>query len=399
MLLENLHLETKENTVKLMAEVHSVYFGEQIIWAEIDKKYAHALTTENYNGFLVGLLYPAMYLGEDIHIKGSVSAKLLYNLEHYLMAFIQTYTPTCKIIRITADKTTTDLLGKENHVGTGYSAGVDSLCTIYDHLEKETNPSYKLDTLLFLNTGSHGIFSKPTTEPKFWTRFEYLKKTAPLPFIALDTNIHQFHEIFPHSHLKTVTFTNAAGILVLEKYFSKYYIASGVSYEEAILYSKEEVKHSPAFAEPLLLPLLSTETLEFIADGQQYSRSQKVARIVDYSLAKKALNVCVNGEQLTAKNCSSCSKCLRTLMTLDSLDRLEEFSTVFDVAVYRKCNFKYKCKQRLLYSVNAYARDNIDLARKNGKYVPSLFLAGIVYMPSVVKKTIRKIVRKLVKYS
>ena len=397
MLLENLRIEPKETTVKLVADVNSSYFGPQTIWAEIDKQYAQALTVENYNGFLVGLLYPAMYVGEDIHIKGSVSARLLYNINHYLMAFIRTYSARCKTIQVTADKTITDLPKKAHHIGTGYSAGVDSLCTIYDHLEKETYPQYKLDTLLFLNTGSHGEFSKSTTEPKFHTRFEYLKQTAPLPFIALNTNIHQFHEIFPNSHQKTVTFTNVAGILTLETYFSKYYIASAENYQEMIDYGKQYIDFDPAPFEPILLPLFSTETLEFIADGQQYTRSQKVQRIADYSLARQALNVCVNGREQTAKNCSYCGKCMRTLMTLDSLDKLKDFSDVFDMAVYHKHNFKYKCKQRLLYYTNPFANDNINLAKQHKKYVPSMPMAVVVCMPAILKRMFKKTIQFFVK--
>ena len=395
MLLENLRLENKANTVKLVADVHSSYFGEQTIWAEVDTKYASALTTDNYNGFLVGLLYPAMYVGEDIHVKGAVSAKLLYNIQHYLMAFIQTYTPQCKLIQVTADKTTTNLPGKEHHVGTGYSAGVDSFCTIYDHLEKETNPAYKLDTLLFLNTGSHGKFSKPTTESKFRARFEYLQKTAPLPFIALNTNIHQFHEIFPNSHQKTVTFTNVAGILVLEKYFSKYYIASSMNYRETVYFGIHRLNLSTEAFDTILLPLLSTETLEFIADGQQYTRIQKTARIADYPLAQQTLNVCVRVEETTAKNCSYCSKCLRTLMTLDSLDKLDNFSAVFNLSIYRKYLFIYKCQQRLSYADNPFAQNNIDFARQKGKYIPGLITASIVCLPLIAYKKIKKILKRL----
>ena len=395
MLLKNLRIEPKERTAKLIADVHSSYFGKQTIWAETDKQYAHALTVENYNAFLVGLLYPAMYVGEDIHIQGTVSDKLLYNILHYLMPFIQTYTPRCKPIRITVEKTSTDLPQKEYHIGTGFSAGVDSLCTIYDHLEKENNPAYKLDTLLFLNTGSHGEFSKSSTEQKFYTRFEYLKQTAPLPFIALNTNIHQFYEMFPNSHQKTVTFTNASGILVLEKYFSKYYIASTENYAEMIQFGRHYIDFDPAPFEPILLPLLSTETLTFIADGQQYTRSQKTARIANYPIAKKSLNVCVNGREATAKNCSHCGKCLRTLMTLDSLGKLESFSEVFDLAIYRQHIFKYKCKQRLLYNFDPFARDNIKLACKKGKYIPSLLLALIVCSPLIIRKIVKQIFKSL----
>lgn len=397
MILENLRLEKLDAATKLVADLDSDYFGKTTIWAETDKKYDNALNDQSYDGFLVGLLYPAMYVGEDIHVKGAVSKKLLRNIQNYLTAFILTYTPTCKKINITADKTITSLEGKQNHIGTGYSAGVDSICTIYDHFEEETDPKEKLDTLLFLNTGSHGEYSKTYTKKKFKVRYDYLKNSAPLPFIWLNTNIHKFHEIFPNSHEKTVTFTNTAGVLIMEKYFSKYYISSAENYSEMIEYGKRYINFDPAPFEPITLPLLSTENLTFIADGQQYTRSQKTARICNYDLAKKALNVCVNGKQNTAKNCSYCPKCLRTLMTLDSLDKLEDFSKIFDIQVYKKHVFKYKCKQRVLYYSDPFAKDNIDLVRKNGKYVPSLLLSVIISLPKILKYICKKLIKNLKK--
>ena len=77
-------------------------------------------------------------------------------------------------------------------------------------------------------------------------------------------------------------------------------------------------------------------------------------------------------------------------MTLDSLGKLQDFSDVFNLSVYRKNIFKYKCKQRLLGYFDPFAKDNIDLARKNGKYVPSLLLSAIVYSPLIIKKIINK---------
>lgn len=390
MILENLRLVPAEKTTKLEADVQSEHFGKTTIWAEIDNQYAHALTSENYNGFLVALLCPAMYLGEDIHVKGVVSEKLLFNITHYVIPFIQVYMPTAKKINVLADSTQCALSQHEHHVGTGYSAGVDSLCTIYDHLEVEKTPAYKLDTLVFLNTGSHGEFSKPATEPKFRARFAYLQQTAPLPFIALNTNIHKFHEIFSDSHQKTVSFTNTAGVLILEKYFAKYYIASSLSYKEAILYGKDNLNVCTEFSDPLLLPLLSTENLTFIPDGEQYTRTQKTARIADYELAHKALNVCVSVRPI-AKNCSCCPKCLRTLMTLESLGKLKDFSNVFDLKTYRRERFVYRCKQRVLYGRDPFAKDNVDLARERGQSIPWWPVAILFSMRAIFKHTFKRI--------
>ena len=218
----------------------------------------------------------------------------------------------------------------------------------------------------------------------------YLQQTAPLPLIALNTNIHKFHEIFPNSHQKTVTFTNTAGVLLLEKYFSKYYMASSMNYDQMIRFGKYRVDVCTEAFDTTLLPLLSTENLIFIADGQQYTRSQKTARIADYELAHRALNVCVNGQEKTAKNCSHCPKCLRTLMTLESLDKLEEFSNVFDLNVYKRYSFAYKCRQRIIYSRNPFAKDNIDLARQHGKSVPGLLVALLVSLPIIFKHILKR---------
>ena len=378
MIISNLHKESLEKEIKLVADIESKSFGKDTIWFCVPKEYGSFLT-ENYNAILAALLYPAMCAGEDICIKGNVSEKLLFNIQNYLMSFIKTYTKKAKDIKIVVDGTITSVDNKQNHIGTGYSGGVDSLSTIYDRFVLEQRENYKLDTLLFLNTGSHGHYEDKNTEDKFYARYNYLKQTAPLPFIPINTNIHKFHK---GPHELTVTFTNTAGILSLEQYFSKYYISSSMSYNSFILYAKKGLNYCTERYEAFLLPLLSTETLQFISDGYQYTRSQKIERIANYELTTKTLNVCVNPEEHTAKNCSRCHKCLRTLMAIDSLDKLNEFKNVFNVDLYKKYAFRYKVKQVLLYNRNAFAKDNVDFARSKGKKIPSYFvclLLGIYY--------------------
>ena len=51
----------------------------------VPAQYADMADTESSNCFLVGMLYPAMRYGEDIDVEGVVSAKLLYNLNEYLI--------------------------------------------------------------------------------------------------------------------------------------------------------------------------------------------------------------------------------------------------------------------------------------------------------------------------
>ncbi len=51
----------------------------------VPEKYASFADTGSANCFLLGFLYPAMRLGEDIHVEGQVSTRLLYNINHYVI--------------------------------------------------------------------------------------------------------------------------------------------------------------------------------------------------------------------------------------------------------------------------------------------------------------------------
>jgi hypothetical protein len=310
----------------------------------------------------------------------------------YVQAILVAYSPGLKKISITVNNYTGSE-GKGNLIGTGFSGGVDSFCTLYDHFVLEKNDRHRINGLVLLNVGSHGKFSNNSTREKFLKRYEYLSDytdSVNLPFIPVDSNIHYYHEEW--GHLKTELITVASGILALQNRFCRYYVSStGMNYAGMMAFGKNSRDLSLAeYSEPYLLPLLSTETLEFISDGQQYTRSEKVAHIAGYIPVKRYLNVCV-GSHGNEKNCSVCSKCLRTQMTLESAGKLEDFSDIFDIRKYERKRFFYKCQQRVLYGSDPFAKDNIDFARKNKRYIPCLVVAVIFAFPFVVKLFAKKI--------
>jgi hypothetical protein len=306
------------------------------------------------------------------------------------------YSPGLKRISITADNYTEEKIDTANLIGTGFSGGVDSFCTLYDHFVLEKNDKYRINGLIHLNVGSHGSFSNSNTGEKFLKRYGYLSEYANsinLPFIPVDSNIHRYHEKWGHQ--KTVSITLVSAILALQNGFYKYYVASAIDYLNMMLYGKASRDFSLAeFSESYLLPLLGTETLQFIPDGQQYTRSEKMLHIADYAPVKKYLNVCV-GSSGDEKNCSICSKCLRTQMTLESAGYLEDFSDIFNIQKYKQKSFFYKCQQRVLYRVNPFARDSIDFARKNKKYVPCLAIAIIFDLPFIIKRFMIKVFKNI----
>ena len=141
-----------------------------------------------------------------------------------------------------------------------------------------------------------------------------------MDFISLDSNLHSFH---PWGHQLTHSLTTISAVLVMQNMYRKYFYASGgLSYLELYKYHELLLKRDTALIDPMLLPLLSTESLNFISDGAQYTRVEKTLRIVDYEPVKRYLNVCVHDRE-SHENCSVCGKCCRTLMTLIQLVSLK----------------------------------------------------------------------------
>ena len=387
MSIKNLNIENNNSIFKVSVEV-KINNENKLLWFSVPDKYKNYVCTTQYDGFLVGLLYPAMINGEDIQIEGRVSSKLLFNINNYVIPLLCSFSEKAKKIRVTCvEKSYENFNGKG--VGTGFSGGVDSFSTIYDHYELEKDSVYKINSLLFLNVGSHGWDKEEVIYSKFMKRYNYLKKFPEeigLEFIPVDSNLYKFH---PWGHQLTCSLTLAAGVLFVQKKYSKYFCASlGWSYLEILEYYKDDLGKDIAIFDPILLSLLSTESLELIADGTQYTRVEKVKNIIKYEPVYKYLNVCVSGED-THENCSVCSKCSRTLMTLDSLNIIDNFNHLFDIKKYRKkAQKKYIAYQVLRKKTDAFAKDNIELAKLNNKVLPTKIESFFICLPDLIKNYI-----------
>ncbi|MBR0501625.1 MAG: hypothetical protein IJJ77_00075 [Paludibacteraceae bacterium] len=393
--LSNIRIEKTDTDSKLICDCKSDSFSEKTMWFSAPLSFGDVFTDEVYDAFLVAILYPAMYYKENIVIRGAVSKKLFKNITTYVNKVLLAF--SCELSDVDIKIENYGIVTKTGtRIGTGFSAGVDSFSTFVEYYANEKDVDYKINTLFFFNVGSHGRFDNPDTIIKFKNRYEYCKvfpDSLNIPFIPIDSNVHAFHEKFGHE--KTDTITLVSGILSIQKICFKYYLSSGISYfENANNYKNFDIA---AFSDPYILPLLSTDNLDIIPDGEQYLRTEKTVQISDYAPAQKFLNVCVKGDNgyTTAKNCSCCPKCMRTLMALESMDKLTDFAEVFDIDVYKKHSFKYKCRQRLMYNIDPFAKDNVDFARKNKKNVPSLFIAWLYLSPSKSVTLAKRIAKKV----
>lgn len=365
-------MKTTAEGTSLSAKV-SYQGKEDECFYSVPAEFADFADTESSNCFLVGMLYPAMRNGEDIHVEGTVSAKLLYNLNEYLVPLMAICDERLKRIRITADATDSEGCREAHAVGTGFSGGIDSFSTICQHFVRKGEPDgFRLTHLFFFNVGAHGIPKKPgdlaAIERQFNARYEKFKAfpaEVGLPFVRVNSDIHKFH---PWGHLEVATFATVSAILFLARGIRRYYLASsGHTYRQLWKFLGDGGR--PDAIERMnmmLLPWLSTERLDIIDDGNLYDRSQKTVMVADYPPAARYLNVCYGHDTLDT-NCSVCNKCARTLLTLDILGKLDEFAGIFDIPRYRR-----EVRRRLIAETivgerkSLFAKHQMDLARERG---------------------------------
>ncbi len=380
----------RENETVLQAEFEC---GDtkDILWFSTTKEFGSYLCHERGDAFLVAMLLYAMKRGEDIHILAPISERLYYTLTKHFMKVIADMFSGYHQIQIICD-IDSGYLENAGGVGTGFSCGIDSFCTVVEHTDESCPPNYKLTHLTFFNVGASGDYGGNHARDLFYQRIEAVRPCADelqLPLVTLDSNIN---EILNMNYLPTHTYRNVAAVLALQKLFKTYYYSSGYTLWQF------ELNHSAsAHYDVYALDMLSTNDTKFFSSGEIYSRVEKTDIVSTHPLSYKYLNVCVAAET----NCSRCHKCQRTLVTLDLLGKLDLYNKVFDLNDYRMHRSKYfglalsgrkndAFKQEIY---DAIKRDNfpIPFGAYLYRYPHAIFQFGIRHCPEFIKRQYRKL--------
>lgn len=386
---------------RIVCDMEAGFTGVRQFWFSVDDEYGDWLTSDVYDAFLVAMLYPAMFYGEDIEIGGNVSKRILHNAVHYVQGLMKAYDPSFRNVTIKVQGFSNAQKSERLHVGTGFSGGVDSFSTLADNFFSTDDPDYKVDTLFFFHVGQYGNVKKPVTWERASNRFGITRdfaKEIGVDAVMMNTNMFDFYR--PEWEYDAGVLCRIASVLAFQKVLKRYYISNTVTYRE--LSKLDFTNHHVDMAEttdPIIMPLLSPDGLDILCDGAQHTRTEKTANIANLPLAQKHLNVCVNSsdEHVAATNCSRCPKCLRTMMALESAGVLDKFSSVFNLEEWRKRQFRYKCEQVFRYKNDSFAQDNVDFARKQGKRLPSKLTATLVVCCMKLKALLGKAVRKIKK--
>lgn len=355
------------------------------LWYSFDNKYSEFLVTENSDSALVSLLLLAMKEGQDIYVKGQVSEKLYYQINHYLINALSLANDKLKKINITVERLNSNSLNRKSCTGTGVSCGVDSFSTIFDHLNEKDN--YKIDYFTFFNAGSHGEFGGEKARQVFKERLALVKPFADefkTEIITVDTNLN---EILLMNHQQTHTLRDVACILNLQKLFKYYYYASAYRFD----YFKLD-PISPTKYEILILNMLSTESTTFYSSVSQFNRVERTRNISKFEYTYRYLNVCIASSSTgVVKNCSVCDKCLRTELTLDLLGELDKYNKIFDIDKYNKVKDKYIGKILCDKNIDMFSKEIFDLI-KEVKYDITL-KSKMYYLIFKVKKILKQLIK------
>ena len=324
--------------------------NKDILWYEVEKKYAEYLTNERADPFVVGLLWYALKHQHDIQVLSPMSERLYYTINKYLaplMAEIRGY----KTIRLFCEALTSEPIPNANAVGTGLSCGIDSLSTICEHMKEDVPRGYKITHFTFFNVGSHKDFGGKAAFDVFKKRAKIVKSCADelgKELVTVDSNLSDFLQMgFALTH----TQRTISAVLALQKLFKIYYQSSAIHVQDFKLSKKD-----PAYYDIFNLNMLSTENTDLFSSCTNYTRVDKTRMVAEFEPSYKYLNVCEMG----VFNCGKCSKCLRTLLTLEVIGSLNKYKSIFNVKAYREKRSKYIARVKANHKKNIFFREIYD---------------------------------------
>lgn len=316
------YIERKKDKARLCADI--VISGRKaVLW------FAVALSQEDYlcigsaDPFVTAFLPCAMRGNHEIICEDSISERLYYQLNSYLIPTLSFAGGIYHPIRISAPLTAKrrECAGA---VGTGFSGGVDSLYTIMCH---NRECEYPLTHIAVFNSG---VFEGKESQKSFeesCRRAEQFAREQNLKTVFVDTNLQ---EILPERFLDVYSFRNLACAQALQGLFSVYLLSSG---HDAASFSLD-LRNSASY-DLLTVNCISTETISFYLSGAEVKRSEKLQALAEWELSWKWLHPCIYGFA-GDYNCGHCKKCARDQTTLYAMGMLDRYGAVFDVKEYRK---------------------------------------------------------------
>lgn len=311
---------------------------EKNIWFDIPSEYENGLSIDKSDGILLHILLYAIRAEKDIEICGSVSERLLYQLERH---FIPAYAAQGGFRRIhiyVTNKSINQKLytssSKTRVAATGMSCGIDSLYTYFTHSKEsiDLSENRKIGLLTHFDVGAfhygdgnRQYVGNETLEERHLRKAKRFADDVHIPLLIVHSNVA---EIIPMDHGISHTMRNCGTVLLFQNLISIYYYSSAFGIWNFCF----DIKKDMAYYDSFTLAMISTENTTFYSVDANASRLEKTRLITEYPLSKMHLNVCTVSDE----NCGKCQKCSRTLVHLDALGKLQDYKKVFPLEKYNR---------------------------------------------------------------
>lgn len=348
-----------QNGAEVAASV-SMAEGEKTLWFRLDGDCMDMLS-DRADAFIVALLIPAMMRGEDITIDATLSPSLAYNLSTALQPLLSAIVKDASVVSVTAAQEAPQET-QGNAVLTGFSAGVDSFSVVVDHLLTPVRADFRLTHFLFNDVGSYGT----NEQSRYAERLSDIRNSAAplkLPVIGVQSNLNAFY--LDTQFGMTHSLRNVAVAMLLQKAAGKFLYALGDHIRESGVRTDGVI----ARADPISLPMLSTETFKAIPAGGQYSRLDKTIQISEHAITYDRLDICIDPfASRTPRNCGKCYKCVFTMAALEAHGVLNLYKDCFNISAYKRGRMKQIA--RFALTRNSYWKEVSDYARQVGFRFP-----------------------------
>lgn len=208
---------------------------------------------------------------------------------------------------------------------TGFSAGVDSWFSLQTNLIECPDSPNRLAYLLVNDVGANTTAEKRADVLR---RAEIVAAEFGLGLVSVVSNMAEFLEM---GFEKTHTVRNGSVAHLLSPICDTFYYSSADTYASSGVFPT----YSMAYADTILLPLLSSDAIVLRSTGSAFTRAEKTRAILDIPRIGERLDVCADHRHTGSKvNCGRCWKCLRTELTLEAFGVLRQFEPSFDLDAY-----------------------------------------------------------------
>ena len=287
------------------------------LWFAFPESYAPYVVTTS-DPFASTLLQIAMFFGENLEVRGSISPRLAYNLTEIMSYYQQCQPKLYKPIQFSYDSLLSEPIQPIGKVGMAFSGGVDSFFTLYKHLpQNQPIKQFQLTHAVFIHGFDIRLFEVENYR-RIFQQYQQLFSELGLELIPARTNAYLFSEFridWTHTHgAALVGIAQALGGL-----FRRFYISAGINYAHI----------APIGTNPITDPLFSTDTLDIHHTGATHSRYDKIAEIGNWAPLYDNVRVCLHENPANESlNCNHCGKCILTSILLELTGNLKRYTAL-----------------------------------------------------------------------